>query len=63
MKFRIMHQQSSNNAQSPIRVIEQTSRQEVGWINRYLEILSFPGPAPCGWTAPGPSTYQRSLGS
>ena len=37
MKFRIIYQQSSNNAQSPIRVIEQTSRQEVGWINRYLD--------------------------
>ena len=37
MKFRIIHPQSSNNAQSPIRVIEQTSGQEVGWINRYLD--------------------------
>ena len=37
MKFRIIHQQSSPNAQSPIRVIEQTSGQEVGWINRYLD--------------------------
>ena len=37
MKFRIIYQQSANNAQSPIRVIEQTSRQEVGWINRYLD--------------------------
>jgi len=37
MKFRIIYQQSSNNAQSPIRVIEQTSEQEVGWINRYLD--------------------------
>src|ERR1700746_1590919 len=37
MKFRIIYQQSSNNAQSPIRVIEQTSRQEVGWINLYLD--------------------------
>jgi integrase len=37
MKFRMIYQSSSNNAQSPIRVIEQTSRQEVGWINRYLD--------------------------
>src|SRR5215469_575857 len=37
MKFCIIYQQSSNNAQSPIRVIEQISRQEVGWINRYLD--------------------------
>src|SRR6201982_3610246 len=37
MKFRIIYQQSSNNAQSQIRVIEQTSEQEIGWINRYLD--------------------------
>src|ERR1700747_1612594 len=37
MKFRIIYQQSSNQAQSPIRVIEQTSGQEIGWINRYLD--------------------------
>src|ERR1700746_2061776 len=37
MKFRIIYQQSSNNAQGQIRVIEQTSRQEIGWINRYLD--------------------------
>ena len=37
MKFRIIYQQSSNNAQSPIRVTEQASGQEIGWINRYLD--------------------------
>src|SRR5215471_13369871 len=37
MKFRIIYQQSSNNTQSPMRVIEQTSEREVGWINRYLD--------------------------
>jgi hypothetical protein len=37
MKFRLIYQQSSNHAPSPIRVIEQTSGQEVGWINRYLD--------------------------
>ena len=37
MKFRIIYQQSSQNTQSPIRVIERTSRREVGWINRYLD--------------------------
>jgi hypothetical protein len=37
MKFRIIYQQSSHNAQSPIRVIEHTSGREVGWINRYLD--------------------------
>jgi hypothetical protein len=37
MKFRILYQRSSNNAQSPVRVIEQTTGHEVGWINRYLD--------------------------
>src|SRR6201981_1730994 len=37
MKFRIIYPQSSHNAQSPIRVIEQTSGREVGWINLYLD--------------------------
>src|SRR5246127_4421180 len=37
MKFRLVHQQISHNAQSPIRVVEQTSGREVGWINRYLD--------------------------
>jgi integrase len=37
VKFRTIYQQSSNHAQSPIRVIEQTRGQEVSWINRYLD--------------------------
>jgi integrase/recombinase XerD len=37
MKFRILYQLSSQNTQSPIRVIERTSRREVVWINRYLD--------------------------
>src|SRR5215471_17883501 len=37
MKFRLIYQQSSQSTQSSIRVIEQTSRREVGWINRYLD--------------------------
>jgi integrase len=37
MKFRLIHQQASNNAQSPVRVVEQTTGCEVGWINRYLD--------------------------
>ena len=37
MKFHIIYQQSSPNAQSPIRVIEQARGREVGWINRYLD--------------------------
>jgi integrase len=37
MKFRLIHQQASDNAQSPVRVVEQTTDREVGWINRYLD--------------------------
>ena len=37
MKFRILYQQSPHNTQSPIRVMEQTSGREIGWINRYLD--------------------------
>src|SRR2546421_11591548 len=37
MKFRLIQQQISPNAQSPIRVVEQTTGHEVGWINRYLD--------------------------
>src|SRR5438270_8226700 len=37
MKFCVIHQQASNNAQSPVRVIEQTTGREVGWVNRYLD--------------------------
>ena len=37
MKFRVIYQQTSHNAQSPVRIIEQTTGREVGWINRYLD--------------------------
>ena len=37
MKFRVIHQLTSHNAQSPVRVVEQTTGREVGWINRYLD--------------------------
>src|SRR6201997_2721658 len=37
MKFRLIHQQTSNNAQSPVRVVEQTTGRGAGWINRYLD--------------------------
>lgn len=37
MKFHVIYQQTSANAQSPIRVVEQTTGREVGWINRYLD--------------------------
>ena len=33
MKFHLI-QQTSNPAQSPVRVVEQTTGREVGWINR-----------------------------
>jgi integrase/recombinase XerD len=37
MKFHVIYQQTSPNAQSPIRVVEQTTGREVGWVNRYLD--------------------------
>jgi integrase len=37
MKFRTIYQPTSNNAQSPVRVVEQTTGREIGWINRYLD--------------------------
>ncbi len=37
MKFRLIHQQASNNALSPVRVVEQTTGRGVCWINRYLD--------------------------
>jgi integrase/recombinase XerD len=36
MKFHLI-QQTSNPAQSPVRVVEQTTGREVGWINHYLD--------------------------
>ena len=37
MKFCVIYQQTSHNAQSPVRVVEQSTGREVGWINRYLD--------------------------
>jgi hypothetical protein len=37
MKFCLIHQQASHSAQSPVRVVEQSTGREVGWINRYLD--------------------------
>jgi hypothetical protein len=37
MKFGLIHQQTSPNAQSPVRVVEQATGQGVDWINRYLD--------------------------
>ena len=37
MKFHVIYRQTSGTAQSPVRIIEQTTGREVGWINRYLD--------------------------
>jgi len=37
MKFCMIHQQTSHNAHSPMRVVEQTTDRGIGWINRYLD--------------------------
>src|SRR6516225_10292664 len=37
MKFLLIYQQASNNAQSPVRVVEQATGRGVGWVNRYLD--------------------------
>jgi integrase/recombinase XerD len=37
MKFRVLHQVITNKAQSPFRVVEQTTNREIEWINRYLD--------------------------
>src|ERR1700758_121092 len=37
MMFRLIHRQTSHNAQSPVRDVEQTTGREVGCINRYLD--------------------------
>jgi hypothetical protein len=36
MKFRILYQ-TSNNTQSPVRIVEEKTKREVGWTNRYLD--------------------------
>ena len=37
MKFRVMYQQPVAGAQSPVRIVEQTSGRALGWINRFLD--------------------------
>ena len=37
MKFHVIYQRTAGNGQSPVRVVEQTTGDEVGWINRYLD--------------------------
>jgi integrase len=37
MRFHVIRSQISNLAQSPIRIVEQATGREVGWVNRYLD--------------------------
>jgi integrase/recombinase XerD len=37
MKFHVVYEKASGGARSPVRVVEQRTGQEVGWINRYLD--------------------------
>ena len=37
MKFHVIYPQIPNPALSPIRVVEQITGREIGWINRYLD--------------------------
>src|SRR5713226_2778191 len=37
MKFCVIYQQTSHNAQSPVRIVEQAPGRGVSWINRYLD--------------------------
>ena len=37
MKFCVLYQQTAHNAQSPIRVVDQTTGHDVVWVNRYLD--------------------------
>jgi integrase/recombinase XerD len=37
MKFQVIHQQSTQGAQSPFRVVEQRTGREVAWVNRFLD--------------------------
>src|SRR5437868_7999537 len=37
MKIHVLHLQATSGAQSPVRVVEQTTGHEVGWVNRYLD--------------------------
>ena len=37
MKFRVVDLQISQNSRSPVRVVEQSTGREVGWVNHYLD--------------------------
>jgi integrase len=36
-QLNVIYLQAPSGAQSPVRVVEQTTGQEVGWVNRYLD--------------------------
>lgn len=37
MKFHVIFREASGTAQSPVRIVEQSTGQEIGWVNRYLD--------------------------
>jgi integrase/recombinase XerD len=37
MKFHVIFREASDTAQSPVRIVEQSTGQEIGWTNRYLD--------------------------
>jgi hypothetical protein len=37
MKFHVIYQCTSSSGQSPMRIVEQATGDEVGWINRFLD--------------------------
>ena len=37
MKFQVIYRQAAGTAQSPVRIIEQPTGREIGWVNRYLD--------------------------
>ncbi len=37
MKFRVVHQPSTNHVRCPYRIVDQTTGREIDWINQYLD--------------------------
>jgi hypothetical protein len=37
MTFRVVQKPACDHAQSPVRIVEQGTGREIGWINRYLD--------------------------
>src|SRR5213075_1425545 len=37
MKFRVIFREASCTAQSPVRIVEESTGHEIGWANRYLD--------------------------